>query len=160
MGTSEVVEDKSMAEKSCGWSACRCQNTMDKWPRMAEDELTLDNTLDNIEGNIEEDVVEDTEWKIQWKIQSDRVENTVEIQCKMWTWMGERIMKAKHPNTTTAATHKMSSAQIWNSKDKQIFKFGLQELLSEQTNAPLVPIINDGYYKSTSQIDLSKLPFD
>lgn len=47
-----------------------------------------------------------------------------------------------------------------------MLKYGLQELLSELTKdtflmppppCPPVPIINDGYYKYTSQIDLNNL---
>ena len=44
-----VVEDKSMVEKSCGWSACRCQNTMDN-----DDDDEHDDKVDDYDNDDED----------------------------------------------------------------------------------------------------------
>ena len=45
--------------------------------------------------------------EIQWKYGEKYSGNTLEAPCEIWAWLGEWIIKAKHPNTT-AATYKMS----------------------------------------------------
>ena len=89
---------------------------MDKWARMSSHWI--------IQWRIR--------WRIRWKYSGKYVRNTVEDTVEnVDAWMGERMIKAKHPNTTAAATHKMSmtSAKMNSNSKTNIQNWAVAKIL-------------------------------